>query len=133
MGQVTFSKPEGELVIQTIAMPANTNIYGDIFGGWLLSQMDLGASVLAHRTVGHRVTTVALDGMVFISPVKVGDRVACYARVIHRGKTSIGIQVQAWAMRLKDGSLHHVTHGKFTFVAINAEGRPTPIQWADSE
>ena len=126
-----LSIPEGELVLQTVAMPCNTNVYGDIFGGWLLSQMDLGGSVLAHKLVGHRVTTVAIDGMKFLKPVKVGDRVACYARVVHRGKTSLGIQMQAWAMRMNDSSLHHVTHGTFTFVAIDDEGKPTPIGWKD--
>ena len=124
-----YKKPEGELVIQTIAMPADTNVYGDIFGGWLLSQMDLGGSVLAHRIAGMRTTTVAIDSMVFLKPVKIGDRVACYAKVIHQGRTSIGMQIQVWAVRMHDGSLHHVTHGKFTFVAIDQEGRPTPIQW----
>lgn len=122
-------KPEGELVIQTIAMPANTNVYGDIFGGWLLSQMDLGGSVLAHRVAGMRTTTVAIDSMVFLKPVKVGDRVACYAKVIHQGRTSVKIQIQAWAVRMQDESLHHVTHGTFTFVAIDQDGRPTPIKW----
>ncbi len=123
------TNPEGELVIKTIAMPADTNVSGDIFGGWLLSQMDLGGSIMAHQAVRNRVTTVAVDGMVFLKPVKVGDRVSCYAKIVHRGKTSIGIQIQVWIMQLNGGVEYQVTQGKFTYVSINAAGRPSPIVW----
>ncbi len=128
--QTATTTPEGELVMMTIAMPTDTNVYGDIFGGWLLSQMDLGGSVLAHQMAGNRVTTVAVDGMMFLKPVKVGDRLACYASIVHRGRTSIGLQIQAWVMRLDDGQQYQVTHGKFTYVSIDEHGKPKPIQWA---
>lgn len=124
-------QPEGELVIQTIAMPANTNPYGDIFGGWLVSIMDLGASVLAHKWAHNRMATVAIDGMTFIKPVMVGDTVACYAKVTHRGRTSIGIQLEVWVERRSDQSQHQVTRGLFTFVAIDEKGASTPINWSE--
>lgn len=128
---VKTQDPEGELTIRSIAMPADTNVYGDIFGGWLLSQMDLGGSVLAHQCSHNRMTTVAVDGMVFIQPVYVGDLVSCYAKVHRRGNTSVTISVEAWVTRKEDESNHHVTKGLFTYVAIDKKGRPTPIKWSD--
>ena len=121
--------PEGDLVIRTMAMPANTNRYGDMFGGWLVSQMDLGAAVLAHECSHQRMTTVAIDKMVFISPVYVGDVVSCYAKVIKKGRTSVGISVQVWVDRLGDEGIQKVTEGLFTFVCIDDNGRPIPIEW----
>jgi acyl-CoA thioesterase YciA len=121
--------PSGELVVKTIAMPADTNRYGDMFGGWLVSQMDLGGAVMAHKCSHHRMTTVAIDRMVFILPVYVGDIVSCYAEVTKRGRTSIGIAVEVWVERLADESILKVTEGIFTYVAIDKNGRPTPIQW----
>ncbi|HET9843232.1 MAG TPA: acyl-CoA thioesterase [Gammaproteobacteria bacterium] len=123
------TEPQGDLVSRTIAMPRDTNRYGDIFGGWLLSQMDLGGAVLAHKCSHDRMTTVAVDGMMFIKPVYVGDLVSCYASVQRKGNTSVTISVEAWVERHKDNSFHQVTRGLFTYVAINDEGRPTPIQW----
>lgn len=121
--------PAGELVIRTLAMPANTNRYGDMFGGWLVSQMDLGGAVLAHECSHERMTTVAIDKMVFISPVYVGDVVSCYAKVIKKGRTSVGINVEVWVDRLGDQSLQKVTEGVFTYVCIDDNGRPKPIEW----
>ncbi len=123
--------PSGDLVSRTIAMPADTNKNGDIFGGWLLSQMDLGGAVLAHWCSNNRLTTVAVDGMVFIKPVFVGDLVSCYAKVHRRGNTSVTISVEAWVQRYNDESIHHVTKGLYTYVAIDKRGRPTPIKWRD--
>jgi acyl-CoA thioesterase YciA len=122
-------KPEGELVVKTIAMPADTNRYGDMFGGWLVSQMDLGGAILAHKFGHQRMTTVAIDKMVFIRPVYVGDVVSCFAKVAKRGNTSIGVSIQVWVERIADQSILKVTEGLFTYVAIDEQGRPTPIQW----
>lgn len=128
-----MDKPKGQLVIQTIAMPANTNPHGDIFGGWLVSIMDLGAGVLAHQCSHNRMATVAIDGMSFIKPVIVGDTVACYADVAKRGTTSVAIQLEVWVVRRSDQSHHKVTQGLFTFVAIDENGRPTPIKWSKNQ
>lgn len=122
-------RPEGELVVKTIAMPADTNRYGDMFGGWLVSQMDLGGAILAHKFGHQRMTTVAIDKMVFIRPVYVGDVVSCFAKVAKRGNTSIGVSIQVWVERIADQSILKVTEGLFTYVAIDEQGRPTPIQW----
>lgn len=127
--ETTKEQPKGELVVKTIAMPADTNRYGDMFGGWLVSQMDLGGAILAHKFGHIRMTTVAIDRMVFIRPVFVGDVVACYAHVAKRGNTSIGIGIEVWVERLADESILKVTEGLFTYVAIDKNGRPTPIQW----
>ncbi len=116
--------PRGELVIRTIAMPADTNAKGDIFGGWLLSQMDLGGAVLARNVSHSRVVTVAIEGMSFIYPVFVGDIVTCYARLQSVGRTSMKIDLEAWVQRDTDGSLHRVTEGIFTYVAVDKAGRP---------
>jgi len=127
-----LTKPEqvnGELVIRTIAMPSDTNTYGDMFGGWVVSQMDLGGAVLAHYYARQHMTTVAIDGMVFIKPIFVGDLVSCYAALAKKGKTSVGINLEVWVQRQNDGSIHQVTKGIFTYVAINKEGRPVTIEW----
>lgn len=126
---MTNNTPEGELVIKTIAMPADTNRYGDMFGGWLVSQMDLGGAVMAHECSSQRMTTVAIDKMVFIRPVYVGDIVSCYARIEKRGRTSVGIRVEVWVERIADLSHLKVTEGLFTYVAIDPKGKPTPIAW----
>ena len=108
-------------------MPADTNPAGDIFGGWLLSQMDLAASSVAMRRARTRCATVALDGMAFLSPVFVGDEVSLYARLASTGRTSLKIMVEAWR-RSRDGETSiKVTQAMFTFVAIDAERRPTPL------
>lgn len=120
--------PEGELVIRTIAMPADANANGDIFGGWVMSQMDLGGAILARNTAHCRVTTVAVDGMSFLHPVAVGDTVSCYARILNIGRTSMKIDVQAWVQRFTDGAQLRVTEGVFTYVAINDQGRPQPVK-----
>jgi acyl-CoA thioesterase YciA len=120
-------QPKGELVIQTIAMPKDTNPSGDIFGGWLMSQMDLGSSILAAKTAKARVVTVAMEGMSFLQPVRVGDRVACYARVAKVGLTSMTISVEVWATRYQTGEQVKVTHGVFTYVALGSDGKPIPV------
>ena len=122
------NQPKGELVIQTIAMPRDTNASGDIFGGWLMSQMDLGSSILAAKAAKARVVTVAMEGMSFLQPVRVGDRVACYARVEKIGRTSMQIAVEVWATRYKTGEQVKVTHGVFTYVALGEDGKPIPVK-----
>lgn len=126
---VEIAEPEGELVLKTVAMPADSNAYGDIFGGWLVSQMDIGGAVLAHLRAKNRVTTVAIDRMAFIKPVFVGDLVCCYATVLKTGRSSITIKIQVWASRMRLGAYEKVTEGIFTFVAINDQGRPKTIDW----
>lgn len=126
--QVNVS-PEGELVLQTVAMPANANVYGDIFGGWLMSQMDLGGAILAHQKARNRVTTVALDRMSFLKPVYVGDLVCCYAQVLKTGRSSITIKVQVWVVRMRIRERVQVTEGVFTYVALDEKGHSKPIQW----
>ena len=120
--------PEGELVIRTIAMPADTNSNGDIFGGWLLSQMDLGGAIFARNLSRSRVATVAIDAMAFLCPVNVGDIVSCHAAHEKTGRTSMRIQVEAWAQRQKGGEHVRVTKGTFTYVAIDDDGRPHPVK-----
>jgi acyl-CoA thioesterase YciA len=121
-------EPHGELVIQTIAMPKDTNPSGDVFGGWLMSQMDLGSGILATKTAKCRVVTVAVEGMSFLQPVRVGDTVACYARVSKIGRTSMTIPVEAWVRRYRSGEIVKVTHAVFTYVAIDGDGKPIPIK-----
>lgn len=120
--------PEGELVIRTIAMPADTNANGDIFGGWLVSQMDLGGAVLARTFSRSRVVTVAIDAMTFTAPVNVGDTVTCYASLLKIGRTSIRIKVDVWAQHEPERHRQRVTEGTFTYVAIDAKGKPHPVK-----
>jgi acyl-CoA thioesterase YciA len=124
----TEEEPQGELVIQTIAMPKDLNPSGDVFGGWLMSQMDLGSGILATKTARCRVVTVAMDGMSFLEPVRVGDTVACYARVEKIGRTSMTIPVEAWVRRYRTGETLRVTRAVFTYVALDAEGKPVPVE-----
>ena len=121
-------EPKGELVIRTIAMPADTNPSGDIFGGWIVSQMDLGSGILAAKTAKGRVVTVAIEGMSFLHPVKVGDRVACYAWVEKIGRTSMVIPVEVWVQRYMSGEQVLVTKGVFTYVALDSAGKPVPVE-----
>lgn len=126
-----MTKPHGELALQTLAMPANTNANGDIFGGWLMSQMDLAAGILARRCAKKRVVTIAVDSMSFLYPVQVGDTVGVYGDIIHVGKTSMQIHLEVWVSapwNEERDTLHKVTEGTFTFVAINEQGKPTPVK-----
>lgn len=120
-------QPQGEVVIRTMAMPSDANANGDIFGGWLISQMDIGGAILARGTSHGRVTTVAVDAMSFLLPVNVGDVVTCYAQLLDIGRTSMKVRVEAWVQRYADRTLLHVTEGIFTYVAINDQGRPQAV------
>ena len=121
-------KPCGELVIRTLAMPSDTNANGDIFGGWLVSQMDLGAGIAAKQCSKGRTVTVAINEMVFKRPVHVGDAISCYADIIHVGNTSMKIKVQAWAVPADHHLAYKVTEGIFTFVAIDKHGKPRKVK-----
>ena len=124
-------RPKGELVIRTVAMPADTNPNGDIFGGWIMSQMDIGSGILASKTAQRRVATVAVEGMSFLHPVKVGDTVACYAWVERIGRTSMTIPVEVWVQPYRRTEQTRVTHAVFTYVALDEAGRPVPVRSAD--
>ena len=120
--------PQGELALQTIAMPKDTNAEGDIFGGWLLSQMDLAGAIAAREVAGGRVATVAIEGMAFITPVYVGAVVSCYCDVVEIGRSSIRIVVEVWIDSPHDGEPIKVTEGEFIFVAIDDKRRTRTIQ-----
>jgi acyl-CoA thioesterase YciA len=122
--------PVGELCTRTLAMPADTNQNGDIFGGWLLSQMDIGGGVFASKLAKSRTVTVAIDAMNFRKPVYVGDLVSVHATLVRIGRTSITVHLEAWVMRRKEKQFILVTDGKFTYVAIDDNGRPRQIPQA---
>jgi acyl-CoA thioesterase YciA len=119
--------PEGQPAIRVTAMPADTNANGDIFGGWLMSQMDMGAGLIAARVAHGRVATVAMDGMQFHQPVGVGDEVSVYCEVTKVGRTSITIATEAWRRHRFEEIQYKVTQAVFTFVAIDDAGRPRPV------
>lgn len=123
----TEIEPCGELCIRTLAMPADTNANGDIFGGWLLSQMDVGGGVFASKVAKSRTVTVAIDAMNFRKPVYVGDLVSVHANLVRTGHTSITVHLEAWVMRRKESRSILVTDGNFTYVAIDEEGRPRVV------
>jgi acyl-CoA thioesterase YciA len=120
--------PHGDLALQTVAMPKDTNASGDIFGGWLLSQMDIAGMITASEMAGGRVATVAIDGMAFLTPVHVGAVVSCYCDVLDIGRSSVRIVVEVWINSLHDGEPIKVTEGVFVFVAIDENGRTRAIQ-----
>ena len=126
---MTDTLPTGQPVGRVIAMPADTNPEGDIFGGWLLAHMDLAGATPAFELAQGRCATVALDAMVFHQPVSVGDEVSIYARVVKTGRTSIRVHVEAW--RRPRSQAHtastRVTEGVFTYVAIDEDRKPRPL------
>ncbi|EHL29258.1 acyl-CoA thioesterase [Legionella drancourtii] len=121
------NSPKGELTIQTLAMPANTNANGDIFGGWIVSHMDLAAGVLAKKVALGRVATVAIHSMAFLKPVHVGDLISCYVTLIKQGNTSMTMSVEVWALPATQSDPYQVTEGVFIFVAIDDDGRPRQV------
>ena len=122
--------PRGELVMRTMAMPADTNANGDVFGGWLMSQMDIGGAVLARTVARSRVVTVAVEAMSFHRPVLVGDTVTCFAHVNKIGRTSIRVDVEVWVQHYLEPTQFCVTEGVFTYVAIDEQRKPRPIRHA---
>jgi acyl-CoA thioesterase YciA len=119
--------PSGELCIRILAMPADTNANGDIFGGWLLSQMDVGGGILASKIARSRTVTVSIEAMTFRKPVYVGDVVSVYCTEIRIGRTSMTLRVEAWVLRRNETSEILVTDGNFAYVSIDDGGRPRPI------
>ena len=117
-------EPSGELTIRVVAMPADTNANGDIFGGWVLSRMDQAGGVAAVDRAQGRVVTVAIEAMTFVKPVRVGDVLCVYTSVQGVGRTSMKIHVEAWARRFRTDVREKVTVGTFTFVSSDDEGRP---------
>ncbi|MDN6450358.1 MAG: acyl-CoA thioester hydrolase YciA [Enterobacterales bacterium] len=118
--------PEGELVLRTLAMPADTNANGDIFGGWIMSQMDIGGAILAKEVAEGRVVTVAVNGITFLKPVAVGDVVCCYARCIRTGRSSITVNIEVWVKKVSSapiGQRYCVTEAVFTYVAVDDDNK----------
>ena len=119
--------PRGELASRTLAMPANTNPLGDIFGGWIMSLMDSAAKMSATRQAHGRVVTAAVSNIVFRAPIKVGDTVCCYTDLTRIGRSSLTLAVEVWVLRQGQGDREKVTDAEFTFVAVDDAGRPRPL------
>ena len=119
--------PSGDLTVRLMAMPADTNANGDIFGGWVMSRMDQAGGIAGVERARGRVVTVKVDSMNFIAPVKVGDVLEVYAEVESVGRTSMKIRLEAWARRFRTRQRDKVTDATFTFVAIGEDGRPRPV------
>jgi acyl-CoA thioesterase YciA len=123
----TRAEARGELAVRTLAMPADTNPSGDVFGGWLMSLMDVAGGIAAGAVAQGRVATVAVTDMAFLRPVKVGDVVCCYTDLVRKGRTSLTFRVEAWALRQRLGDRIQVTSADFTYVALDGDGKPRPI------
>ncbi len=127
-----FEMPRGDLTVRTVAMPADTNFNGDIFGGWVLSQMDLAGGIAGVDRAQARVVTIAVDAMTFIRPVRIGDVLSVYTDIVRVGRTSLAIHIEAWVTRFRTNLREKVTVATFTFVAVDDEGRPQPVDRAIS-
>jgi acyl-CoA thioesterase YciA len=123
----TETEPRGDLCIRTLAMPADTNANGDIFGGWLLGQMDLGGGIFASKVAKSRTVTVAIEAMNFRKAVYVGDLVSVHANLVQIGRTSVTVHLEAWALRRKEMTSILVIDGNFTYVSIDDHGQPQVI------
>jgi len=119
--------PSHEPSLRTLAMPGDANPNGDIFGGWLMSQMDLAGGIHAYEVAKGRVATVAVDAMHFERPVRVGDALSIYCTTERVGRTSIAVRIESWVRRAGHGNHEKVTDGLFTFVSIDEDGNPTPV------
>jgi acyl-CoA thioesterase YciA len=119
--------PRGELAVRTLAMPADTNPAGDIFGGWIMSLMDVAGGISASAQAGGRVATVAATDMAFLKPVKVGDVVCVYTDLARTGRTSLTFHVEVWVLRQGQAERVRVTSADFTYVALDEAGRPRPL------
>lgn len=124
---MTDKRPEGELTLRTLAMPADANAAGDIFGGWVMAQMDLACGIRAAEQAGGRVVTAAVNEMVFEKPMHVGDTLCVYIEIIRIGRTSMTLQVEAWAQRYLKPHREKVTVGCFVMVALDENGKPIAI------
>lgn len=123
--------PNGELVLQTLALPRDTNSNGDVFGGWLMSQMDLAGAIAAREIARGRVTTVAVGTMTFLRPVPVGSTVSCYCEVLEVGRSSIKTLIEVWVKQYDKNARQKVTEGEFIYVAIDNSGRTRPVPKED--
>lgn len=122
-----MGEPQGQLTIRTLAMPADTNAAGDIFGGWVMSQMDIAGAIAAVERVKGRVVTVAVEAMTFIAPIKVGDVLCVYTRIERIGSTSITIGLEAWVRRQQLDDRKKVTEGRFIYVSLDDNGQKRVI------
>lgn len=127
MNDTAKVEPVGEMITRTLAMPADTNPDGDIFGGWVLSQMDIAGGILTKKVAKGRTVTIALDSMVFHLPVFVGDVLCCYGKVLKKGRTSITVHVEAYARRQYVDERVKVTEGIFTYVHVTEDRKPIPL------
>jgi acyl-CoA thioesterase YciA len=125
--RTTVGEPRGQLASRQLAMPADTNPRGDIFGGWIMAMMDAAASMTASAHTDNFVVTVAVSNMTFLQPVKVGDVVCCYTDPVRVGRTSLTLHVEVWVLRKGLDARVKVTEAEFIFVAINENGRPCPL------
>ena len=123
----TPPQPHGELTLQTVAMPKDVNANGDIFGGWLVSQMDLASGIISSRRAKGRTTTVAINSMTFLNPVPIGAIVSCYCEILGVGRSSITIAVEAWMNHESNDVAVKVTEGEFIFVAIDENGKTRAV------
>lgn len=121
------SAPTGELTLRTLAMPSDANAAGDIFGGWVMAQMDLACGIRAAERAKGRVVTASVDSMIFRAPMKVGDTLCVYTHIDRVGRTSMRLKLEVWAQRYLSDQMDKVTEGDFTMVALDAEGKPTPV------
>jgi len=121
------TKPRGELTLRTLAMPSDANAAGDIFGGWVMAQMDLACGIRAAERAKGRVVTAAVKEMSFAKPMKIGDTLCIYSHIDHVGRTSMVLKVEAWAQRYLSDLMEKVTHADFVMVALDQEGKPSPV------
>jgi acyl-CoA thioesterase YciA len=122
------AEPRGELAARTLAMPADTNPSGDIFGGWIMALMDSAGAITATRRAAGRVVTASVGNIAFLQPVKVGDVVCCYTEFVQTGRSSMTLGVEVWVLRQGCGPRIKVTSAEFTFVALDEAGRPRPLR-----
>lgn len=121
------SKPRGELTLRTLAMPSDANAAGDIFGGWVMAQMDLACGIRAAERAKGRVVTAAVKEMAFAKPMKIGDTLCIYSHIDRVGRTSMVLKVEAWAQRYLSDLMEKVTDADFVMVALDKDGKPTPV------
>jgi acyl-CoA thioesterase YciA len=126
-----YNSPKGQLLLRTLAMPADTNANGDIFGGWIMSQLDLAGGILAKEISSGRIVTVSVSDIIFKKPVKVGDVVCCYGECTKIGRTSMSIDLELWVKPIRDHGVEErfmVCNATFNYVAIDGEGKPRPVR-----
>ncbi|MEZ8780698.1 acyl-CoA thioester hydrolase YciA [Vibrio splendidus] len=127
----TKQKPKGQLLLRTLSMPADTNANGDIFGGWIMSQLDLAGAILAQEISGGRIATVSVSSITFKKPVKVGDVVCCYGECVKIGRTSMSIDLEVWVKPIQEDNVNlrfQVCEANFNYVAIDLSGKPRLVQ-----